>query len=114
MTQDMKKRIQSMFLKDAIWACAFVAVLWIVVLYVFFQITALTTEGGVDTVLAIGGGLVLLLNTAAIVAMINHYSHDKDFIYGLDLRHLDMARAVDTARKEGTDEVAAARAAVRR
>ena len=114
MAQDMKSRIHSMFVKDAIWASAFVVVLWVVILYVFFQITPLTVDAGVDTVLIIGGGLVLLFNTAAIVAMIRHYSHDKDFIYGLDLRHLDMARAVDTARKEGTDQVAAARAAVRK
>ena len=111
MTQDMKQRIQSMFMKDAIWASGFVVVLWIVILYVFFNISPLTVDPGVNTVLVIGGGMVLLFNTAAIVAMIRHYSHDKDFIYGLDLRHLDIARAAHAARREGRDELTAMRAA---
>lgn len=93
MTETMRARIQSMFMKDAIWALAFVGVLWTVVLYVFFQITPLTSDSGVDIVLVIAAGLVLLFNTAAIIAMIRHYSHDKDYIYGLDIRHLDEARA---------------------
>jgi hypothetical protein len=107
MSQQMRNRIQSMFVMDAIWASAFVAVLWAVILYVFFQITPLTQDSGVDTVLVIGGGLVLLFNTAAIVAMVRHYSHDKDFIYGLDIRHLDEARAVAAARRNGGQPVAA-------
>lgn len=108
MTEVMRKRIQSMFMLDAVWAFGFVAVLWAVILYVFFQISPLTREGGVDTVLVIGGGLVLLFNTAAIVAMVRHYSHDKDFIYGLDIRHLDEARAVAAARRNGGQAVATA------
>lgn len=107
MTQAMRKRIQSMFVRDAIWAFGFVAVLWTVILYVFFRITPLTQDGGVDTVLIISGGLVLLFNTAAIVAMVRHYGHDKDFIYGLDIRHLDEARAIAAARKDGRQPVAA-------
>jgi hypothetical protein len=42
--------------------------------------------------LAISGALVLLFNTAAIVAMIVHYSHDKENIYSLDLRYLDLMK----------------------
>ena len=108
MTETMRKRIQSMFMWDAVWALAFVAVLWIVILYVYFQISPLTEDGGVDTVLVIGGGLVLLFNTAAIVAMIRHYSHDKDYIYGLDIRHLDAARDAAAARRNGGRAVATA------
>lgn len=113
MTQPMRKRIQSMFMIDAIWAFSFVAVLWIVVLYVFFQVSPLTQDAGVNTVLVIGGGLVLLFNTAAIVAMVRHYSHDKDYIYGLDIRHLDEARASRAASRESRGTVAAASAAAR-
>jgi len=35
---------------------------------------------------------VLLFNTASIVAMLRHYTSDKHFIYGLDLKHLDEMR----------------------
>ena len=42
---------------------------------------------------------MLLFNSASIVAMIKHYSDDKEHIYGLDLHYLDiMQRAKRTKR----------------
>ena len=41
----------------------------------------------------IGGFIVLVLNTAAIMAMLRHYREDRDFMYGLDIKFLDEARA---------------------
>ena len=35
----------------------------------------------------------LVLNTAAIMAKLRHYREDRDFMYGLDIRFLDAARA---------------------
>jgi len=43
--------------------------------------------------LLIGGATILVLNTAAIVAMLRHYREDRDFMYGLDIKFLDLARA---------------------
>jgi hypothetical protein len=43
--------------------------------------------------LLIGGGAILVLNTAAIMAMLHHYREDRDFMYGLDIKFLDEARA---------------------
>lgn len=43
--------------------------------------------------LLIGGAMILLLNTAAILAMLRHYREDRDFMYGLDIKFLDIARA---------------------
>ena len=40
-----------------------------------------------------GGALVLLYNTAAIMAMLRHYREDRDFMYGLDIQFMDAARA---------------------
>ncbi|MGT2466842.1 hypothetical protein ACVOMV_20465 [Mesorhizobium atlanticum] len=34
---------------------------------------------------------MLIFNTAAILAMLNHYKEDKDFIYGLDIKNADAA-----------------------
>ena len=45
---------------------------------------------------AVAGGIgfiVLVLNTAAIMAMLRHYREDRDFMYGLDIKFLDEARA---------------------
>ena len=98
MSEDMKIRIERMFAGDRLFAWAFVVVLWAVVLFVFVQIYAIIGGGPIATVLIIAGALVLLFNTAAIAAMIRHYSHEKSFIYGLDIRHLDEMR---TAKKRG-------------
>ena len=39
------------------------------------------------------GAVVLVFNTAAILAMLRHYREDRDFMYGLDIQFLDEARA---------------------
>lgn len=93
MNQDLDRRIDSMFRLDCIWAWAFVASLWAVVGFVFFSINALVDDGAIRTVLIVAAALLLLFNTASIAAMVRHYKHDKKFIYGLDIRHLDARRA---------------------
>lgn len=108
MPSDMKARIRAMFLGDAVWAVCFVAVLWVVVGFVFFAITRIVPDKGVTVALVVGGGLVLLFNTAAIAAMLRHYAHEKNFIYGLDIRHLDEMRAARAALKAGPRLAAAA------
>ena len=93
MSEDMQTRIQRMFRGDVIFAWGFVAVLWAVIAFVFFDMSALLGGGTVQTALLISGALVLLFNTAAIFAMVRHYSHEKEIIYTIDLRHLDAMRA---------------------
>jgi hypothetical protein len=85
-------RIDSMFSRDKAWAWGFVLVLWAVVLYVAFATISMVEDGAVKAAILVSGALVLLFNTASIAAMVRHYSHDKDFIYGLDIRHLDERR----------------------
>lgn len=98
MSEDMKLRIDRMFAGDRLFAWGFVAVLWVVILFVFIKVYAIIGGGTIATVLMVAGALVLLFNTAAIAAMIRHYGHEKSFIYGLDIRHLDEMRA---AKKRG-------------
>jgi len=93
MITNMNARINRMFMIDAIFAFGFVGVLWCVVLFVFLHIGSIVGEGAVKTVLMIAGGLVLFFNTAAIVAMVRHYSHEKKIIYEIDILHLDEMRA---------------------
>jgi hypothetical protein len=93
MAQDSNDpRIDSMFGTDRMWAYFAVLVLWALYAFVFVQIMPHVNDDGVLMALAISGGLVLLFNTAAIVAMINHYADDKEHIYGLDLRYLDLMK----------------------
>jgi len=82
-------RIQSMYSGDRLWAYAAVLVLWLSYAFTFWQIALHAGADGVLQALAISGGLVLLFNTASIVAMINHYGNDRDHIYGLDIHYLD-------------------------
>jgi hypothetical protein len=37
--------------------------------------------------------VILVFNTAAIMAMLRHYREDRDFMYGLDIKFMDAARA---------------------
>ena len=88
----LSDRIDKMYNHDRLGASAFVVVLWFVVLFVLFSIWPAIENGTIRTILVISGAGVLALNTAAIVAMLRHYSHDKEFIYGLDIKHLDEMR----------------------
>jgi len=86
-------RIDSMFAGDCRWAWAALAVLWASYAYVLWKIVG--DAGANDVVMALfaGAGLVLLFNTASIMAMLSHYGKDKEHIYGLDLHYLDANKA---------------------
>ena len=103
MTPDVRKRIDAMFARDTAAAAAFVLVLWIVIGFVFLEISRLAVPA-VSTVLFMAGSLVVLFNTASIAAMIRHHRHEKDRIYGLDIEHLD---AMEAVKRGGSARVAA-------
>ncbi len=83
-------RVDSMFRTDRKWAWVAVLALWALYAFVFWRVMANVSDSNVLMALAISGGLVLLFNTAAIIAMVNHYAEDKEHIYGLDLHYLDL------------------------
>jgi hypothetical protein len=90
---DLNKRIERMFFRDSLAAAAFVIALWLVIGFVFLQVSPLA-GGTISAVLLAAAGLVAVFNTASIVAMIRHYRHEKARIYGLDIEHLDALREV--------------------
>ncbi|KAB0682734.1 hypothetical protein [Aureimonas leprariae] len=85
-------RIDRMHRRDRLGALTFVAALWFVLLFVLVTIWPHITDGAIRAILAVCGAGLLILNTAAIFAMLRHYESDKEFIYGLDLTHLDEMR----------------------
>lgn len=91
MDPSVSTRVESMFARDRTMALVFVAVLWITIVFVYFAIAPLIINATMKLVLGIGAVLLLLFNTASMLAMIRHYREDKDHIYGLDIRHLDEA-----------------------
>jgi len=92
MTAALAVRIETMFSWDRIWAFAFVAALWLVVGFVLLAVNSYITEGAIRVVCWIAALILVVFNTASITAMVQHYSHDKDYIYGMDIRHLDAGR----------------------
>ena len=90
---DLTKRIETMHRRDVAVAWAFVLGLWFAIIFVAIGTWSLAPSGATRAVLLIGGAIVLLFNTAAILAMLRHYREDRDFMYGLDIQFLDEARA---------------------
>ncbi|APG94743.1 hypothetical protein [Sinorhizobium americanum] len=86
------QRIDAMHRRDRICLSAFVVVLWCTLLFALFSVWPYISTPAIGIILTVACGLVLLFNTAAIVAMLRHYEEDKHFIYGLDLKHLDEMR----------------------
>lgn len=86
-------RIPQMHRRDATIAWAFVIGLWLAIAFVLWATWDVAPSGAARTVLMVGGAVVLVFNTAAILAMLAHYREDRDFIYGLDLKFLDALRS---------------------
>nr|WP_241188397.1 hypothetical protein [Pseudohalocynthiibacter aestuariivivens] len=90
---DLSKRIESMHKRDVTIAWAFVIGLWVAISFIAYATWSLAPSSAARTMLLIGGGTLLLFNTAAILAMLRHYREDRDFMYGLDIKFLDASRA---------------------
>lgn len=85
-------RIAKTFGSDRLWALTALAVLWGTYLFVLYEVHAKANSPEVVWALAAAGSIVLLFNTASIVAMVAHFSEDREEIYGLDLHYLDAAK----------------------
>ena len=74
-------------------AWAFVIGLWLAMIFVAMATWNLAPDGQSRVLLLIAGVVILIFNTAAIMAMLRHYREDRDFMYGLDIKFMDEARA---------------------
>ena len=89
---DLNLRIEAMYRSDVRGAWAFVALLWIAVLFVLFMSWPHIPDSSVRVVVVLAAAAVLIFNTASIAAMVKHYAEDKEFLYGLDIKTLDQSR----------------------
>jgi hypothetical protein len=78
--------------RDVLVAWAFVIGLWCAVIFVAIATWDLAPNSTARILLLIAGAIVLVFNTAAILAMLKHYREDRDFMYGLDIKFLDEAK----------------------
>jgi len=90
--QNLSARIESMFGRDKIFAWALVVALWATVAFVLLSVNSMIPSNGIRIASWIAALVLLLFNTASIGAMVRHYSHDKEHIYGIDIKHLDAGR----------------------
>ena len=88
----LEERIDRMHKRDRLGAIAFVVGLVVHHPVRAGRHLAALTNANIRNILIVSGAGVLVLNTAAIVAMLRHYHDDKHFIYGLDIKHLDEMR----------------------
>jgi hypothetical protein len=101
---DFKGRIDAMFGRDRLFGWAFVVMLWVTYAFTYWAVMATwnaPSKGDVQIVLIISGLLVLVYNTLSIGAMIKHYSEDLEFIYSVDLRHLDSLKEARKQQRKG-------------
>jgi hypothetical protein len=74
-------------------AWADVLLIWLAVGFVLISILSILDDPVIRWVMIISSALLVLFNTASVGAMTKHYAEDKEFIYGLDIKHLDENRA---------------------
>jgi len=90
---ELDQRITAMHTRDTRLAWAFVVGLWLAMFFVAIATWNLAPNASARLLLLFAGAVVLLFNTAAIMAMLRHYREDREFMYGLDIKFLDEARA---------------------
>ena len=93
MSKELVIRIHNMYLRDCLMAWFDVALLWATVLFVLYAILGIVQDSEIRLALYIASALLLLFNTSSVFAMTRHFNEDKDYIYGLDIQHLDINRA---------------------
>lgn len=86
-------RIDAMYARDKLAAYVCVLAVWAVYLFVYWRMHDHLERAGLNWLMLALGGLVLLLNTAAVVALVRHYKEDKAAIYGTDVYYLDRIAA---------------------
>ena len=86
---DLNQRIESMYRSDVRGAWTLLTLLWVVVLFILAMSWSLIPDPTVRIVSLLAALLLLIFNTASVLAMVRHYAEDKHFIYGLDIKTLD-------------------------
>jgi len=87
-------RVSAMFGRDRAAAILAVCVVWLVYAFTFWTMRDAIAAAGLTWPMVGVGLCVVLLNTAAVAAMIRHYGEDRAAIYGMDLYYLDQLRAL--------------------
>ena len=99
---DMQQRIEALYRSDVRGSALLIVCLWATILFVLFMTWPYIPDSGIKVVVAIAAAAVLIFNTAAILAMVNHYKDDKEFIYGLDIKHADASAQPQVLRGSKT------------
>mgnify|MGYP006319568207 FL=1 len=89
---DLNQRIEAMYQGDKRGAWLVITFLWIAILFVLFMTWPFIPDAGIKTAVVLAAAGVLIFNTASIATMVRHYEADKEFIYGLDIKHLYESR----------------------
>lgn len=104
MNNNLKKRIESMYKRDCVMAWSDIVLLWLAIGFVLISILSIVEDPFIRAVLIISSALLVIFNTASVAAMTKHYAEDKNFIYELDIKHLDENREAKKLMQESTNE----------
>jgi hypothetical protein len=86
------ERIEAMARSDKVTAVIFTVAMWIVLIFTFFAVYRIAPTAEVAVVLGVALTLLGGFNTASMIAMIQGFAKDKDFIYREDILNLDRNR----------------------
>jgi hypothetical protein len=100
---DLQRRIQRLYRRDRLIAIVLVVAL-VGTLLIVYRATGSFASPAVRAVLALSGGLLLVFNAASIWALLRHNREDKNFIYTLDIKHLDEYRGTRAAARVKSGE----------
>lgn len=99
MESDVRQQMETMFKRDRLMAIVFVVAMLIVLPFVLIAVWSSVPSTGVKVVLVVSCAIVLLYNVASMLALVDNYRRDRDFIYRRDVAHLREREALRAARR---------------
>lgn len=94
---EVDARIDRMARRDRVIALAFVAAMWLVLLFVYSVAVTVVPTGTVTVALTISLLLLGGVNTASILALIKRYGAEKHHVYREDILNLERNRRQRTS-----------------
>ena len=93
--------MNTMYQRDRMMAVIFVVLLLIVVPFIVIALWQVMPDLATKVLLVVASGVLILYNVASMLALVQNYQRDKDFIYRRDVAHLREQRVARRLEKSG-------------
>jgi hypothetical protein len=93
--------MNTMYQRDRLMAIIFVVLLLIVIPFTVIALWRVMPDPATKVTLILAGAVLILFNVASMLALVQNYQRDKEFIYRRDVAHLRELKVARRIESEG-------------